>query len=173
MVKRILFFSVIVLLCGCKEEDIIKDSFLRIQTAEHSYFLKLDPNRESLQYVGSLDQIQIYMLDQANNIVGIIGIFEADLDNQQLPYTIINNVDYGYVSLSIQYLDIPVGTTYGPDDDVNFRGYTFDEMTVEITRYGSGVIGGKIGGLIKTAAGTVEEITSGEFLAALKIVENP
>lgn len=170
----LLSFALFVIVSSCNQDDPGPDltpgeDFISINTDMGDFQFKDDLGIFNSYILGpNQDQLSLVMKDE-NNLSCQIFISSSQLLEQSFPLEIPGQIGYGEVQIRDLTQDVDV--TFGPEDDVNFVGTTFENVVFTITDFRDGYLTGTLSGTVSTPTGRQIIINSGEFGITISIEE--
>lgn len=171
--KTLTFLFVVFITIGCTDNDnAVPQNYIDIKTTNTHYKFNLRPiGTPSSYYIGdNHDQLSVVMATK-NNMTCEMHLSLTDLLNKSFPYSIPKESDDGYGEIQIINRNEIVDPLFGPNDDINFIGHTYQGLKIEIKSFKNNILTGEMNGPIRTKTGREEIIETGKFRLEVEIEE--
>ncbi|GAB4413642.1 MAG: hypothetical protein OHK0039_20780 [Bacteroidia bacterium] len=162
----------ILLLAGCRRDDMpTPDMSIGLQIPGKSFRFAAPSSTgiANAYMIGSnQDQLSIVM-DDGEGYSCEIHLLQTDMLNRNFPFTLSDTSALAYGELQLRDNTRRVDTLFGPNDDINFAGYTHRGLVIELTSFQNNILVGTVSGPIATGAGRQVVIGSGDFRVLIEI----
>ena len=176
-------FLIIVLACcsllSCEEDQIneeevvnaTSENLISFSSSEGDFLFANDINVFNSYLLGpNQDQLSlVFMSDEG--LICEIHILGAGLLERSLPVDLSDGVT-GTAEVQLVDPSKDVESTFGPNDDVNFVGYTMQGLSFTVESFESDIIKGTFSGTISTRTGRQMTIQEGRFDVLVDIEDN-
>ncbi|WP_421871102.1 hypothetical protein [Marinoscillum sp.] len=175
MKASILYSLTLIALVACdhvslEEQELILPEYYVYLTIDDEEYLFHEDMGVFNSYITGPNQDQLSIVLGGNLFYCELHILDSRLDQQTFPLTMSSTQSDGYAELQLVDRNESVEMMFGPEDNVNFIGVTFEDLEVTVLEYEDQVISGEVKGTIRTRTGRVKEIDDGKFNVAISLV---
>ncbi len=170
---KTLLLAAILLCVSCEDETVEVErleNHISLVTDEGTLEFTKDIGVFNSYIIGeNQDQLSL-VLQNLNGLSCQIYILRSQLLEQTFPFNVPNsNFAYGEVQLLDYTKDVNI--TFGPNDDINYVGYTRGDVEFTITSYENEFLKGTVKGTISTKTGKSIVINEGNFGVFIQLEE--